>query len=56
MLRYIGRISGLEVKEVLVLKFFEDKSYEEISDILKIPEGSIPSLKRILKTHPILQS
>lgn len=30
-----------EYREVLVLKFFEDKSYEEISDILKIPEGTV---------------
>jgi RNA polymerase sigma-70 factor, ECF subfamily len=28
-------------KEVLVLKFLEKKSYEEISDILKIPEGTV---------------
>ena len=31
----------LEHREVLVLKFLEDKSYEEISDILKIPEGTV---------------
>ena len=31
----------LEYREVLVLKFLENKSYEEISDILKIPEGTI---------------
>lgn len=28
-------------KEVLVLKFFEKMSYEEISDVLKIPEGTV---------------
>jgi len=28
-------------KEVLVLKFLENMDYEEISDILKIPEGTI---------------
>jgi len=28
-------------KEVLVLKFLENKSYSEISDILKIPEGTV---------------
>ncbi len=28
-------------REVLVLKYLEDKSYEEISDILKIPEGTV---------------
>lgn len=30
-----------DYREVLVLKFFENKSYEEISDILKIPEGTV---------------
>ncbi len=28
-------------KAVLVLKYFEDKNYIEISDILKIPEGTV---------------
>jgi RNA polymerase sigma-70 factor (ECF subfamily) len=28
-------------KEVLILKFLESKSYEEISDILKIPLGTV---------------
>jgi RNA polymerase sigma-70 factor (ECF subfamily) len=28
-------------REVLVLRFFEHKEYEEISDILKIPVGSV---------------
>lgn len=31
-------------KEILVLRFLEDKSYNEISDILKIPEGTIATL------------
>ncbi len=31
-------------REILVLKFFEDKSYQEISDILKKPMGSVASL------------
>ncbi|MBU1036706.1 sigma-70 family RNA polymerase sigma factor [Patescibacteria group bacterium] len=31
-------------KEVLVLKFFEEKSYQEISDILKIPMGTVATL------------
>ncbi|MBK8348346.1 MAG: RNA polymerase sigma factor [Saprospiraceae bacterium] len=30
-----------EYREVLVLKYLEDKSYIEISDILKIPEGTV---------------
>jgi RNA polymerase sigma-70 factor (ECF subfamily) len=31
----------MKYKEVLVLRFFEKKSYEEISDILKLPEGTV---------------
>ncbi len=31
-------------KEVLILRFFEEKSYEEISDILKKPIGTISTL------------
>jgi RNA polymerase sigma-70 factor (ECF subfamily) len=31
-------------REVIVLRFFEHKEYEEISDILKIPIGSVGTL------------
>ncbi|HAM88933.1 MAG: RNA polymerase, sigma-24 subunit, ECF subfamily [Candidatus Falkowbacteria bacterium GW2011_GWC2_38_22] len=31
-------------KEVLILKFFEEKDYKEISDILKKPMGTVASL------------
>lgn len=31
----------LPYKEVLLLKFLEGMSYEEISDVLKIPEGTV---------------
>ncbi|MHB8651554.1 MAG: RNA polymerase sigma factor [Minisyncoccota bacterium] len=31
-------------RDVLVLRFFEEKSYTEISDILKIPEGTVGTL------------
>lgn len=34
----------LKYKEVLVLKFLEDKEYKEISDILKKPMGTIATL------------
>lgn len=48
-------------REVLVLRFLEEKSYEEISDILKIPSGTVATcinrgkvkLKEILKTNHI---
>jgi RNA polymerase sigma-70 factor (ECF subfamily) len=40
-------------REVLILKFFEEKSYNEISDIMKIPMGTVATLiargKRKLK-------
>ena len=32
---------SLKYKSVLVLKFIEGMSYEEISDVLKIPEGTV---------------
>jgi RNA polymerase sigma-70 factor (ECF subfamily) len=31
-------------REVIILKFFEGKSYEEISDILQMPEGTVATL------------
>jgi RNA polymerase sigma-70 factor (ECF subfamily) len=31
-------------REVIILRFFENKEYEEISDILKIPVGSVGTL------------
>ncbi|NTU58987.1 MAG: RNA polymerase sigma factor [Chlorobiaceae bacterium] len=39
-------VDGLESKyrDVIVLKFFEEKSYEEISDILQMPEGTVATL------------
>jgi RNA polymerase sigma-70 factor (ECF subfamily) len=44
---------SLKYREVLILKFFESKSYEEISDILRIPEGTVAirinRAKKILK-------
>ena len=39
-------VSQLEPKyrDIIVLKFFEEKSYEEISDILQIPQGTVATL------------
>jgi RNA polymerase sigma-70 factor (ECF subfamily) len=31
-------------KEILILRYFEDKSYEDISDILKKPMGTVATL------------
>jgi RNA polymerase sigma-70 factor (ECF subfamily) len=31
-------------REVIILRFFEHKEYDEISDILKIPIGSVGTL------------
>lgn len=33
-----------QYRDVLVLRFFEEKSYADISDILKIPEGTVATL------------
>ena len=39
-------LSQLDVKyrEVLILRFFEEKNYQEISDIIKRPPGTVASL------------
>jgi RNA polymerase sigma-70 factor (ECF subfamily) len=39
-------LEKLEAKyrDIIVLKFFEDKSYEEISDILQMPQGTVATL------------
>jgi len=39
-------LSGFDRKyrEIFVLRFLEEKSYTEISDILKIPEGTVATL------------
>ena len=57
-LRFLDQIP-LKYKEVLVLKFLENKNYEEISDILKIPEGTVAvrinrakkSIRELLEKH-----
>jgi RNA polymerase sigma-70 factor (ECF subfamily) len=36
-------------REVLILRYFEDMSYEEISDVLKIPEGTVATRIRRAK-------
>lgn len=36
-------------REILVLRFFEDKSYNEISDILKKPGGTVATMIREAK-------
>jgi RNA polymerase sigma-70 factor, ECF subfamily len=46
-----------EYREVLVLKYLEDKSYTEISDILKIPEGTVATrINRAKKSFKELAS
>ncbi len=53
--RLKNEIENLKIKyrEVIVLRYFEDKNYSEISDILKIPKGTVSTLlkrsKEILK-------
>lgn len=46
LMRIIGIIESLPLlyREVLVLKFLEEKSYEEIMDIVEKPKGTVASL------------
>jgi len=37
-------VIDLKYREVLILRYFEHKEYDEISDILKIPIGSVGTL------------
>jgi len=50
---------NIKYKEILILRFMEDKSYQEISDILQKPLGTIATLinraKRELKKEIIEQ-
>ncbi len=52
---------SLKYREVLVLRFFEDKTYDEISDILRKPQGTVATLinrakkkfKKIAEKHKL---
>ena len=50
----LGKINK-KYREVLVLRFFEEKNYREISDILRVPEGTVAThinrAKKGLRTH-----
>ena len=39
----VGRLDQ-KSRDIIVLKFFEEKRYEEISDILQIPQGTVATL------------
>jgi RNA polymerase sigma-70 factor (ECF subfamily) len=41
VIQEVLQLLPIKYREVLVLKFFEMMSYEEISDVLKIPEGTV---------------
>jgi RNA polymerase sigma-70 factor, ECF subfamily len=43
-----GVLAGLDerYREVLVLRFLEDKSYSDIADILRLPQGTVATLIR----------
>ena len=60
LIKKIIEILGLvdkKYKDILVLKFLEDKNYKEISDILKIPEWTVATLiNRWKKQFKILAS
>lgn len=40
-IRKVLNLLPIHYKEVLVLRYLENMSYEEISDVLKIPEGTV---------------
>ncbi|MDD4409118.1 MAG: RNA polymerase sigma factor [Candidatus Pacebacteria bacterium] len=48
---------GVKYKEPLILFYFEEKSYEEISDILRIPKSTVGTLisrgKKLMKDNLI---
>ena len=50
----------LKYKEVLVLKFLEKMNYEEISDVLRIPEGTVATrinrAKKLFKRTALKES
>ncbi len=43
-IRKILHLMSEKYREVLILKFLEEKNYEEISDILKKPSGTVATL------------
>ena len=51
--KYVQELDGI-YKDIIILRYFEDREYREISDILKIPEGTVGTLlyraKKKLKT------
>lgn len=54
---YLINLLPEKYKDVLILKYFEEKNYQEISDILKIPEGTVATnLNRAKKSFSELAS
>lgn len=51
--KILNALQRLDIKyrEVIVLKFLEERNYEEISDILKKPMGTIATLLNRAKKH-----
>lgn len=43
-IRKILSLLPLNYREVLMLRFFEEKNYQEISDILRVPMGTVATL------------
>ncbi len=41
----------IKYREVIILRFLEEKSYKEISDIIKKPEGTVATLLNRAKKH-----
>jgi len=60
LLRKLFQKLDLKYKEVFILRFDEEKTYDEISDILKIPKSSVGTLisrakKQLKKEYEIIK-
>ncbi|MFA6306348.1 MAG: RNA polymerase sigma factor [Patescibacteria group bacterium] len=50
ILKILDKLDG-KYREILILKFFEEKDYREISDIIKRPVGTVGSLMNRAKAE-----
>lgn len=41
--QHVQKLDGI-YRDIIILRYFEDRDYREISDILKIPEGTVATL------------
>lgn len=59
LLQHVGRLS-LKLRQIIVLRYYQDHTYEEIADVLGIPVGTVKSrhhaaiakLRRFIEQYP----